>query len=904
MSSAVWERIEDIELRLLALQRELQEVRTLAYHETRRPAPAERPSIPVPTPRPKREYVPPPPPPARPPRVEIDYGKLLSAAGLAWAGGIVTLLGIVFLFVLAVERGWIGPEVRVSFGGAASVLLVAAAVVLHRRFGRLYSALGAAGAGIAGGYATLLAATALYELIDEPVALGLAALIASMGVLLALRWSSQLVAGIGLIGAILVPVAEAFDGGLTTVGTAFAAVVTGAAILVGVLRNWPRLAALAAVAGGLQGAVLVLAERAADPGVVATAAAFAFIFAAGGIGWHLRRPRLALGGLPSALLLASGAFVFYSALLLFEGLGGGVALLVAGVVYAAASAWLFRVRAYRDLSSLLLGLALAVGAVGLAGLLSGSTLTYVWAAEAVVLFWLAPRADEIRFQLAGLAYLALAIVHALTAEARPEVLFTVTAAPEVAIPSVVTVAIACAASAVLTRPWVGRRTGERGLFRLFAPVLHGLRERQNDVRVALSSGAGLFALYALALGIVAMFAALGGSFQDAHSVVSGLWGLAGAGALYVGLHRRLRGVQLASLWWLGATTAKVLLFDGTQLDSVPRSAAFVAVAASLFAAGVLIERFRPRRVAIALPAVAATTAGLGLALAGICILLDGTARGFGLLILAAVYTSGAAVFLRTRRDYSTLLWAFALGVGAAAANALVSGQWLVAAYAAGAAAIAWLAVETGERRLQLGSLACLGGALVTVLDDVAPPTRFFIASEDPGAGVPAVLVVALALVSFAAACGRGRMRSDDEFDATLERAQRPFRRLSLWAAGTVALYGVSLAILELFELTRHGTVENSFQNGHTAVSAAWGLIGLVLLYLGLRRASRPLQLGGFALFGVSLAKLFLFDLAHLSSMTRALSFLAVGAVLLLGGFFYQRLSSRVDRSSEPRDVLS
>jgi uncharacterized membrane protein len=39
-------------------------------------------------------------------------------------------------------------------------------------------------------------------------------------------------------------------------------------------------------------------------------------------------------------------------------------------------------------------------------------------------------------------------------------------------------------------------------------------------------------------------------------------------------------------------------------------------------------------------------------------------------------------------------------------------------------------------------------------------------------------------------------------------------------------------------------------------------------------------------------------------MTRALSFLAVGAVLLLGGFFYQRLSSRVDRSSEPRDVLS
>jgi uncharacterized membrane protein len=34
-----------------------------------------------------------------------------------------------------------------------------------------------------------------------------------------------------------------------------------------------------------------------------------------------------------------------------------------------------------------------------------------------------------------------------------------------------------------------------------------------------------------------------------------------------------------------------------------------------------------------------------------------------------------------------------------------------------------------------------------------------------------------------------------------------------------------------------------------------------------------------------------------SSITRALSFLAVGAVLLLGGFFYQRLSLRLDETA-------
>lgn len=76
--------------------------------------------------------------------------------------------------------------------------------------------------------------------------------------------------------------------------------------------------------------------------------------------------------------------------------------------------------------------------------------------------------------------------------------------------------------------------------------------------------------------------------------------------------------------------------------------------------------------------------------------------------------------------------------------------------------------------------------------------------------------------------------------------------------------------------------------------ALWGLLGLALLYLGLTRGRRALRVGGFALFAVSLSKIFPYDLPTLSSVTRALSFLAVGAVLLLGGFFYQRLASHAD----------
>jgi uncharacterized membrane protein len=51
-----------------------------------------------------------------------------------------------------------------------------------------------------------------------------------------------------------------------------------------------------------------------------------------------------------------------------------------------------------------------------------------------------------------------------------------------------------------------------------------------------------------------------------------------------------------------------------------------------------------------------------------------------------------------------------------------------------------------------------------------------------------------------------------------------------------------------------------------------------------------------AVFALSPGKIFLYDLPALSSIERALSYLDVGAVLLLGGFFDQRLnvSKRAD----------
>jgi uncharacterized membrane protein len=116
------------------------------------------------------------------------------------------------------------------------------------------------------------------------------------------------------------------------------------------------------------------------------------------------------------------------------------------------------------------------------------------------------------------------------------------------------------------------------------------------------------------------------------------------------------------------------------------------------------------------------------------------------------------------------------------------------------------------------------------------------------------------------------------------------RTAFIWLCGALSLYAATLVILQLAENLGSAGVETSFQRGHTAVSSLWAVVGLGLLYAGLKRGRRELQIGGFVLFGISLAKLFVYDLAFLSSIARAFSFLAVGALILVAGFFYQRLA--------------
>ena len=70
-----------------------------------------------------------------------------------------------------------------------------------------------------------------------------------------------------------------------------------------------------------------------------------------------------------------------------------------------------------------------------------------------------------------------------------------------------------------------------------------------------------------------------------------------------------------------------------------------------------------------------------------------------------------------------------------------------------------------------------------------------------------------------------------------------------------------------------------------ALSIAWAVIGVLAMVLGNRRVSRPTWLAGAALLGVVVIKLFLFELAGRGGLYRIVSFIGVGVLLLIVGYF-------------------
>lgn len=83
---------------------------------------------------------------------------------------------------------------------------------------------------------------------------------------------------------------------------------------------------------------------------------------------------------------------------------------------------------------------------------------------------------------------------------------------------------------------------------------------------------------------------------------------------------------------------------------------------------------------------------------------------------------------------------------------------------------------------------------------------------------------------------------------------------------------------------------NSFKLG---LSILWGVYSLLLISLGIKNNKKHLRIAAMVLFGVTLVKLFFYDISNLDTISKTIVFVCLGILLLIISFLYNKYKNKI-----------
>ena len=124
----------------------------------------------------------------------------------------------------------------------------------------------------------------------------------------------------------------------------------------------------------------------------------------------------------------------------------------------------------------------------------------------------------------------------------------------------------------------------------------------------------------------------------------------------------------------------------------------------------------------------------------------------------------------------------------------------------------------------------------------------------------------------------------------ITRPTRPdwYRTVAAITAVVLALTYLSLQVARVYQGPELAIEPVGDAEGYT-YSAVWLAFGVILLVVGIFLRSQPVRLCSAAVVLLTVGKVFLLDMAGLTGVWRALSFIVLGLVLVGIGYLYQRL---------------
>jgi len=207
----------------------------------------------------------------------------------------------------------------------------------------------------------------------------------------------------------------------------------------------------------------------------------------------------------------------------------------------------------------------------------------------------------------------------------------------------------------------------------------------------------------------------------------------------------------------------------------------------------------------------------------------------------------------------------------------LEGKWITFSFAVEGAILVWTGFRAANQFLRQAGYLLLGISALRVL--FFPPQGGAFLFNPRFAGY---LVM---IACFALALGSARAH-----ESGFGGQERIEVGLFAVAINAYALVALSAEFWDYFGKTSAGIEATLAQ--HLALSVLWTAYASALLFVGMQKKSGLLRWQSLALFGLTVGKVFLYDLGFLDRGYRIFSFFVLGAVLLAVSFLYQRRLAR------------
>ncbi len=750
---------------------------------------------------------------------------------LLYIGVVAVILGVGYFEKLAVDNQWIGEGARVLQGAGVGLVLVYAGLWFIRSGFPIYGQM-IAGGGTAVQYVSVYAAFNFYHLIGRPFAFTLLCGVTMLAATLAGRQRSQGLALMAVGGGFITPflLPGQTDAQLALFG--YDTILIAGTMYLAHRRDWPL---LNVVSYGLT--VLTVLGWAAQfyaPSKYLMTELFLTLFCAMYLYILRESQRLSRFGADLSKLLWSAPVLYYLA---------SIAILAdhpaALLVY-------------------LLGLALAGAVVSLnvRGTLNSIVRLVLWIATSGQLIqWAGQHAGE-DWLLAGLATVVGVYLIQLVAHVEATVWSDRRLNP--------------AELAVLHLTGLGAFAAAYALVNAVnpdaaAPVAALLAAWQSALAFWLAPRDREHALHFAALGFTLLMIAIGLQFHGAWITMA--WAAEGAAIVWLGLEERRDWLRAGGLVLLAISVARLF-----ALQFAPRSPDQAVLlnqptACGLFIIGLIywLAWLHHRRNDTGQYAI---EVGAGLV-------------GAQLLTLSLA-TSEIDAYWAVRG---------ATGAWSMARTGLQSMVWTAIGVT-----IAWLGLVWQQQWMRAvgGLLLTVAIGLVIWLQFARVPLTYVVMANSRVTSVVVVIALLVGLARLYRQYGQPQAATIPAF-AVLVLTANALMLLLLTSEATAYWRlrdGLSTSAAGLNSMADGQFARDQFAREMT-LSITWALYATGLIVAGIRKQYAPVRYLAIAIFGVTIGKVFLFDLPRLGEIYRVLSIIGLGIALLVTSYLYHRFRSRL-----------